>query len=1261
MFEVSEDDVAGLSDVDLRDVVARLAKAELRLQGCPVSSVTSGGNQDAADGGIDVRVECPSEIPKPDFVPRKSTGFQVKKPDMPAKAIAEEMRPDGILRDAIRALADCSGAYVIVSAQGSTADRSLQERLKAMRKAVQDHPTASQLCTEFYDRHRLAGWINEHPGVAAWVRSKAGRPLSGWSSVSDWNGYYASKPYLYDDRSFLVEQEAQKRNFLKITEGIERLREALRTPRQCIRLIGLSGLGKTRLVQALFEEGVGENCLDPSNAIYTDYTTPPAPTARDMARDLIARRKKAVLVVDNCNPTNHAELAALCSNEGSEISLITIEYDVRDDDPERTEVFRLESSSPALVTQWLKEEFPHVSELDRERIGVYSDGNFRVARALAETIRKGESLGSLRDRELFERIFWQRDLLDQQLLKAAQCLSLLYSVDGEDDSENGELAIMSAVSGLSVPYLYETLQQLKKRTIVQVRGRYRAILPQAIANGLAAPALEWISPQAIDNFCKNLTLRMRKSFSRRLGLLDGSEDAQKIVSRLLQATGSFGDLFATKEDFVIVSNFAPAAPEAVLDRLQDVFVGSNGTIPAQEWSNYQEWILLIRQIGYDARFFDAAVFLLARLYAAKPKKCNEEWIRARFEEFFHIHLSGTNATPEQRRAAVRRFASSKNPNLRPCRDIAIKAILKTRYFISSDRHDFGARSRDWGWHPKDEREASDWFEKGIELAIEAMPEEDARVQVANGVRALWRLPNCRATFDRVATVFLKRGPWIEGWINLRVALKFDGKKLSDSVREELKRLIDRVKPTDLLNQARAIVINRRPDGGGYDIEDGEDYDDDGVKPRERADRMAQKIGRALAQDAEVRAQLLSELMIAPHVTRALNFASGLVEGATDLCAMWDELATTAEHSGTTSSNAHQILAGFLLAARKHDESFAISALESTLKNPKLVTFFPRLQGRLGLDANGVDRVRKALKEGLITTSNLNELTGHGIRMAPPDSLVVLLKEIRELPNGVEAALNILQTYLCIYSDEHREPSTELLSIGCDLLVKTRFQRNELNGTHSILDYDVQSVILKCLGPQREHAAKQVCQNLHWSLSRGTISTHDVEQTLEALFKTNPHVALDAFLLPPPNTTAKQALELSFYATYPIEELDHAILIKWANQDSAIRYSLLGKHIDLFQQVGGNRIEEKLSPLFLALLAAAPDKLAFLGDFLERLHGQGGTGSLIESGISRRALLLNSLNKLDAETGRWINDGAVQLDIWHEQLRKSERKVEESFE
>jgi hypothetical protein len=818
MFEVTGIDISNLDDADLRTLVARLVLAELRKQGYPLSAVTAGGNQDAADGGIDVRVRCPASIASPDFVPRSSTGFQVKKPRMPPSAISNEMRPkptgggDRKLRQVICELATVSGAYIIVSSQDSVADGPLADRQSAMRDALHDLPEAANLHTDFYDRDRLATWVNEYPGVAAWVRNRTGLGLAGWSSIGGWDGTQVTErtPYLFNDKTCLIDERSRERERLTIAEGIKRLRAALRTPKQCIRLIGLSGLGKTRFVQALFESGVGEEPLDPSVAIYTDYSAETIPTARDMARQLLQSRQRAILVVDNCNPATHAELARICSESASKVSLLTVEYDVGDDEPELTGVLRLLSASTDLVVAWLKHSFPDVSQVDQRTIADFSDGNFRVARALAETLDRGETLGNLKSRELFERLFQQRNHPDQNLLTAAEELSLLYSVNGEDTSGEGELAGIGTLRSVSASTLYAALAELRRRGIAQVRGRWRAILPQAIANRLATCALQRIAPADIDRFSASLTPRMRKSLSRRLGYLHDSGEARAIVTRWLQSDGPLGDLAARSEEGLdILTNIAPAASEAVLAKLKRELDGPNGaTVLSPTESSRWQWIRLIKALGYEPDMFEPAASLLVRFLSAEPADHGQSSARREFAELFQLYLSGTQASPEQRRAYLRQLANSDETGKRRCASVALDALLTTRNFNSSSSFDFGARSRNWGWHPALNKDIWDWYDEAINLAVELSPVlPDARDILAKHVRGLWILGSCHDALDRAASAFLKVRPWIEGWIAFRAALCFEGNAMPEPVRMRLETIIERLKPSDLLHRARAVMFN----------------------------------------------------------------------------------------------------------------------------------------------------------------------------------------------------------------------------------------------------------------------------------------------------------------------------------------------------------------------------------------------------------------------------------------------------------------------
>lgn len=105
---------------------------------------------------------------------------------------------------------------------------------------------------------------------------------------------------------------------------------------------------------------------------------------------------------------------------------------------------------------------------------------------------------------------------------------------------------------------------------------WRAILPHAIANRLAATALQNISYAEIEKHLLS-SERLFRSFSRRLGYLHGSKEAVAIVRRwlggggLLESVIGFNDLRRA-----IFDNVAPVAPEDTLAALERALSFSAG-------------------------------------------------------------------------------------------------------------------------------------------------------------------------------------------------------------------------------------------------------------------------------------------------------------------------------------------------------------------------------------------------------------------------------------------------------------------------------------------------------------------------------------------------------------------------------------------------------------------------------------------------------------------------------------------------------------
>jgi len=1265
MFEVSGEEIQRLDDVQLRTLVARLAIAELNAKALSVSGVTAGGDQNAADGGLDVRVELLGSAYTGDFIPRTPLGFQVKKPDMGPAAIAGEMKPNGVLRSVLGDLADEGGAYVIVSSQGSVADKPLQNRRKAMTNAFLGHASVHKVHTDFYDRERLALWVNQYPGVAAWVRARIGRPLSGWQSLGDWSGIRVGGDgkYIADDAACLVDARSKEQTILPIIEGINCIRGALAQPGQCVRLIGMSGLGKTRLVQALFESEVGTDALEPSLAVYTDYSETPEPTAKQLALNLVETGQRAILVIDNCNPQTHSDLAKICGSSKSKLSLITVEYDVRDDEPERTEVFRLQAASEGTIGEWLKANFDHVSQVDRDRIAEFSGGNFRVAGVLADTLKKGDTLGNLKDRELFARIFQQRNDHSDDLLSAAEALALVYSFDGTDTSASGELAMLAPIAGINATKLYAFVAELKRRSVVQSRGRWRALLPHAIANRLAAQALERIPVDELDRLCASIPSRMQKSLTRRLGYLHDNDQAKQAIARWLGADGPLGNLFVGDDQSLqLLRNIAPVAPEAVLRRMEEEVAGPDGAaILNPKSSSRWQLTMILKSLAYDTELFDRAAILLGKFVAAEASKENHNAARGSFEELFHLHLSGSQAPPDQRRKLIRNLYASGDSGSVRCGHLAMRALLQSGHFSSSSNFDFGARPRDFGWHPPTYGDIWNWYSDGINLAVELSADVEKRPEirrlVSAGLRGVLGIEACLEAIEAAVTEFLKDGEWIDGWLAVRGAIQFDGKGWKPEVKSRVLAIEEQLRPSDPLNLAKAYVLEGR--GSGFDLLDGDDHEGgerDYAAAYERLAQKAEAIGRDFGDQKELLTPFLSEALQSNHAPRAFSFGVGLAQSAVPLADTWQTLRTALLALPVEQRNS-TILGGFLHKLNRTDAALGSSILDALLNDPDMASHFVYLQAQAEMNDEAIARLRKAISSGHIKAYSFHSLASGVIGPAPQEALAGMLDDLCGLEGGTATALEIFHMATYCFRTDGREVEGVLLDVGHRLLLRTDYKN-----TQDVREYRVQQTIKECYsGPGGEAGARELCRLLKAKIAAREVYAFQLDHAFDSLFEVQPIVALDEFLL---GTEAEDddpiygSIGLSRQS--PLEKVDPTVLWSWADQASAVRYPLISRSLSVFATKDFDD-DNGLSPLFLGGLERAPDRAAFLKSNTNRMHPNGWSGNLSVILDRRREYLSTIANHSDKAVREWVAEQAANLKAWAEHEREREAEREESFE
>lgn len=1270
MLDIGSDDVARLDDVALRELIALLCEAELRAVGLPATAVTWGGEQRAADGGVDVRVELPAGMATLGALPRSIVGIQVKATDMPRADVLSEMRPGGVIRLSVIDLIAARGAYVIASSRGSCSDTALKARRKAMRDALEGVRDAAALHTDFYDRNRIATWVRSHPGMAVWLRTRVGRPIQGWQSYAAWanpeEGVEA--PYIVTDAARVFDDRQPNAEPMEVARGVDVMREALRPERSTVRLVGLSGTGKTRMVQALFDDRIGNLALNPRHVLYTNLNDEPNPGPVALASHLVTEGRSAILVVDNCPPDLHGRLAHICAQAHCKISILTVEYDVKDDLPERTSVFRVEPSSDDMIVTLVRARYPTMSSRSAERIAELSGGNARVALALAEHVGVSEDISTLRSKELFDRLFRQRNAHDPNLLQAAKVFALVYSFQGIDlDGDAAELPLLAQLAGMSVTDVLRSVAELRRRNLIQARGPWRAVLPHALANRLAAEALQEQSLEVLGTTFAEARKRLLRSFSRRLGFLHESEEACALAEAWLSPASLLGDVAELNElGLTVLSNVAPLTPLRALDAVARSLEQLDADALATKHRWWRERLAgLLRSLAYDAALFDSAIGLIVRLAEANEERDSSQPITHICESFFQVVLSGTHASIEQRSHCIRTFLSADSPTRRKLGVRALRAMMTTTGLSSGYAFEFGMRPRDYGYTPRTVDEGLAWFTEALAIvrtfADRADPlGSEIKTLLAQSMRPLWHITYMRDPLLDLVGALANHRHWPRGWMALRLVQRYLDGNETPNISARLAATIEALRPKNLPELIRSIVLSS---GGDYPtLDDGDENDDDAtpMASHELRAKQAQSLGVSLANDDVTFRALLPELVQGAH-GRQFECGMGLAEGALDRSAIWQHLLAAFSTAAPDQRHAG-VLAGFLRYSKSADTDFVEAQLDAIMAVPELMDVSPYLHCALGLDDRGMERLVKLI-ETRPESVRFFDVLQYGGATAPvaAERLAALLHRIAVAPDGMRIALGVLYMR-CFHNRSNKRPvEPELIACAQSLVLYWQPHNDDQQLDHRLAD-----LIVACAKARVPSAfGRELCIRIVDAYANQRFYSFNFPRVVASLHKFYPLEVLEIFY----GDEQIQRFTLGFHRDSgprenPAGKLPASAIHEWCSKSPATRYPLLAGIMPLF----GRQEEGAVlgwHPIAAELLAQAPDTSAVIDAIVEALAPTSWSGSRAEIMAARANVLREWQHHTDPNVANYVTGKLMVLDKEIAKQRewelKRDREQDERFE
>ena len=967
ILDIQLDDIGDLDANQLVELVVRLAEAELAANNISPGYVRDSSGSNAPDGGVDIRVKVPQKNLNTGFLKRPEIIFQVKSggPIRP-QHVKNEMCPNGVLRDEISDVIGRNGSYVIVSSGTKCSDRMTNDRHNTMNEVVPLELANFDFHLEFIDKSRLLQWSRMHPSVCIWIKKILKKRGYGWSPYESW-----TNPKIGTNDSMILETGVSiklpnRSEALTIRDAIEPLRDIVMQRGKTTRVVGLSGVGKTRIVQSLFDSEIGSNPLDQTIAIYGDVGDKSDNRNIDTIEELIRDHRKKIIVLDNCSGRLHERVTTILLSNPNDISLITIELEIADDDPCDTELVVIEATGLEISKRLIKRHCPKISQAGATKIAKMAGGNARVSTFLAKNAGDGKAVERLSDRQLFGKIFWQRDEPNDTLLQHAEVLSLVYSFSNSSKGNKvDELAVLASIYGIDRDVMKRSVSKMVRRGVIQKRSNWRAVLPPAISNHLANEFLNYddVSDKIIEVFEKPEHHRLFMSFCRRLGQIGNKSKSREFANRWLKKHGILGDPLTLSDDMLkALVYLAPIAPKRALSRIRKSMVSISNTITIED--ELPRLHMIAESLWYIAmqpKRFETSIHLLIEIAKIERKYRNSNKVDRYIIKLYRPTEPGKGPSIDQRSKVIRDTVFSECKITRDIGFLMISSALGVPYVVTLEAIIEFIESSD---HIADHVVTADlmsvnsddfnaWRSSFLALAGELCLSDDPKIfdgMISIVQACVYNLVRNRETqsvfLEIIENICQKHGFVFDLWISIRHViythfLKHHHPESWISVSENLISLERITAPKNMYNMTIACLRSnyRHFAALGFTIKDGKVR-----KPQDHCKYvtgLVRYLGKEISR-AEKNVMPLNEYIFGSNSSNAQigesrlsqAFGEGLAMGTSSYRKQWNILVEGLNRAGSSNFN-HLVFSGYLEIVNNTDRKMSQEFLRESADHPLL--------------------------------------------------------------------------------------------------------------------------------------------------------------------------------------------------------------------------------------------------------------------------------------------------------------------------------------
>ncbi|PWK72893.1 hypothetical protein LX99_04223 [Mucilaginibacter oryzae] len=885
------------------------------------------------DGGEDARITV-DDTKSSNWVTNKLTLFQCKATSLiPSQVEAELLVTDPAtkekkLKPVLKEVLDNGGHYILFMSVDASTRNGIAKRTEKMMEACQSVGlTYQENQFDVFDANKIAEWASEYISTIAYVLECNGRTrLAVFRTWHQWSLDYQEHLNFKFEDAYLQTQISEIKTLLK-TEN-------------AIRVIGHSGIGKTRLVHEIFKPDP-QNSDTEQNQLNAAVVYYDAALVQDSELEkYIVNFKETtvgIIVIDNCPNERHIVLAGLVRNN-SRIKIVSIDFSLETDEKNVIKLSRKIQENT--VKSMLKTRYPAFTESEIEHLAQLAEGYPKMVELLEDAVTKNgpNTINTQLPKDFIQKlVFGRRDPNDgdYDVIKSCAIFSEFNFIDDENNDliqnqarlqELGKHRNFIATSvcnpAINERTFFQTCKKFKdERNILERRGYTLTVVPTPLAANLAADWILNYPPEKFQEFCTSLVdAGLIEAFCKRLRSLDQIERAKSLVEQLWGPQGPFAsaEVLNTELGSRLFRSVVEVNPEATVNALATLY--SNYTVPEIKAidKGRRNLIWSLEKLVFRKETYEEASAILAKFAAGETENLGNN-ATDQFLQTFHVFIPGTEASLMQRLSVLDYCLEESEPEYL---DLALNAINESLKSHSFQRMG-GAESQGFGtklidYVPETWDEIYSYWEETCDRLLTAVQQHPQLIPRAKNIIA----SNLRGIFGRNQGSLLlpiinyirhvDSTLWESVMKSLRSALKYE--QLDDANRDLANQLIISFEPKDWSNKIRFLVS----------VPEWDYSDPDMYRNQERVLGILRNLLTELAEQGVTAEQYLPQLLTGEQ-RRGVLFGRTLAEKVDGQLQTGEQIIDQLRQIDKDKRSA-EVLAGFMSAVTRETKKQLVDEL-----------------------------------------------------------------------------------------------------------------------------------------------------------------------------------------------------------------------------------------------------------------------------------------------------------------------------------------------